>query len=302
MDIKIQRKPGRPRKTPLKTQLKRNGISLTPLHSDNFLEMIYDSPVIFKRIFTLFKAMAIQDMCIEFREKNINILTLDHLKKSHIKVTINCENINHYYCKEPINSYVNPKNIEKIIKVLDNDYTSMTFLLKTATNRSMLHIIFKNSINIDEYREIELIKPSSNTYNISFDESKYPIKFRLPSKYFKKIIMDISSFSDTLSINKIGESPLSIVYVSKDKTINSRHVVQDSKSISLISNITEDDIFSSSIHTDYIKPLSNSLLSDYIFISADNHQNMIFKICADKNTKPNSEPTIVILINTQTVH
>ena len=61
----------------------------------------------------------------------------------------------------------------------------MTFLLKTISNRSSLHIIFKNSMQIDEYREIELIKPSNNVYNVSFDDFKYPVKFTLPSKFVR---------------------------------------------------------------------------------------------------------------------
>ena len=299
MDSKTRRKPGRPRKTPVKKQLKRSGISTTPINVENCMEMVYDTPIMFKRIFTLFKAMAIQNICIEFKENTVNILTPDHLKKSYVKVTVNCENLNHYYCREPINSYINPKNLEKIIKVIDNDYTSMTFLLKTISNRSSLHIIFKNSIQIDEYREIELIKPSTNIYDISFDDFKYPVKFTLPSKYFKKIITDISTFSDSFTITKVGASPLALTYISKDKTVCARHIVQDSKSIALVAEITEDDIFSSSVNIDYIKPLSNSLLSDFISISADNHNNMIFKLAVDRNNE--GLPTINIFINTQTI-
>ena len=297
MDSKTRRRPGRPRKTPVKKQLKRSGISNAPINVENCMEMVYDTPVMFKRIFTLFKAMAVQHICIEFREKTVNILTPDHLKKSYAKINVNCENLNHYYCMEPINSYINPKNLEKIIKVIDNDYTSMTFLLKTISNRSSLHIIFKNSMHIDEYREIELIKPSDNIYDVSFDDLKYPVKFTLPSKYFKKIITDISTFSDSFTITKVGLSPLAITYISKDKTVCARHIVQDSKAISLLANITEDDIFSSSVNIDYIKPLSNSLLSDFISISADNRNNMIFKLAVDRNS--DGRPTINIYVNTK---
>lgn len=289
-----KKKPGRPRKKPIKKPLKRNGISDKPMNSENCMEMIYDMPSVFKRIFTLFKSMAIKEICIEFTEKTIDIITVDHLKKSHIKVVIRCDKINHYYCKEPIKSYLNPKNMEKIIQVLDKNYQSIAFVLKSITNRSVLNIIFKNDIKIDEYREIDLIQASNNSFDALFDTSDYPIKFVLPGKYFKKFINDISSFSDTLTINKIGSTPLTFSYTSKDKTVKSKHIVQSAESIKLVANIAEDDIFSSSIQIDYIKPLSSSLLSDYVSISADTHRNMIFKVDVDYKT-------IEILVNTNTV-
>ena len=289
-----KKKPGRPRKKPLKKPLKRNGISEHPLNADNCMEMIYDMPSVFKRIFTLFKSMAVKEICMEFKENTIDILTTDHLKKSHIKVVIKCDKINHYYCKEPIKSYLNPKNMEKIIQVLDKNYMTIAFVLKTITNRSILNIIFKNDIEIDEYREIDLIQASNTAYNMSFESDNYPIKFVLPGKYFKKFINDISSFSDTLTINKIGSSSLTFSYTSKDKTVKSKHIVQSPDSIQLVSLICNDDIFSSSIQIDYIKPLSSSLLSDYVSIAADTHKNMIFKVDVDNKT-------IEILVNTNTI-
>lgn len=289
-----KKKPGRPRKKPLKKPMKRNGITDTPLNTDNYMEMIYDMPSVFKRIFTLFKSMAVKEICMVFKEKSIDVVTTDHLKKSHIKLIINCEKINHYYCKEQIKSYLNPKNMEKIIQVLDKNYMSIAFVLKTITNRSILNIIFKNDIKIDEYREIDLIQSSNSSFDISFDDINYPIKFILPGKYFKKFINDISSFSDTLTINKIGPTPLTFSYTSKDKTVKSKHIVQSPNAIKLVSTIADDDIFSSSVQIDYIKPLSSSLLSDHVAISADTHKNMIFKIDVDNKT-------IQILINTNTI-
>lgn len=293
-NIPAKKKPGRPRKKPLKKPMKRNGISKKPLNVDNCVEMIYDMPSVFKKIFSLFKSMAVKEICMSFDKKTIEIITTDHLKKSNIKVIIICEKINHYYCKEPIKSYLNPKNIEKIIQVLDKNYLSIAFVLKTITNRSSLNIIFKNEIKIDEYREIDLIQSTTETNNTSFDNSDYPIKFVLPSKYFKKLVNDICSFSDTLTINKIGSCPLTFSYTSKDKTVKSNHIVQDPAAIKLVGLVADDDIFSSSIQVDYIKPLSSSLLSDHISISADIHKNMIFKIDVDGNT-------IQILISTNTV-
>ena len=184
--------------------------------------------------------------------------------------------------------------MEKIIQVLDKNYTSIAFVLKTNTNRSKLTVIFKNEIKIDEIREINLIQKNQTESKTSFDTSEYSINFKLPNKYFKKIINDASSFSDILTINKTGTSPLVFSYTSKDKSIISKHVVQSPEGINLQSNLTSDDIFSSSVRLDYIKPLSNSLLSDFIEIYTSNNKNILFKSFIDNKT-------IKVTIVTETV-
>ena len=294
-NVPVKKKPGRPRKRPLKKPMKRKGVSTSPLNVSNMMEMIYDMPSVFKRIFTLFKSMAVKEICMHFEQNQISIVTADHLKKTNIRVNIDCKKINHYYCKEPSRIYLNPKNMEKIIQVLDKNYMSIAFVLKTITSKSVLTIIFKNDIKIDEHREIGLIQSSRNTSTPSFEDAGYPVKFTLPGKYFKKFVNDISSFSDTLTISKVGDGALTFSYTSKDKTVKSKHIVQSPESISLISSVSNDDIFSSSVQIDYIKPLSSSLLSDFVSISADTHKNMIFKIAIDNKT-------IEILINTNTVN
>lgn len=291
----VKKKPGRPRKTPIKKPLKRNGIAKEPLNKENYMEMIYDMPSVMKRIFTLFKSLAIKELCIEFGESDICIFTTDHLKKSNVKVCFKCAKINHYYCEAPIKINLNPDNVEKIIQVLNKDYTSIVFTLKKSTNRSILNIIFKNHIKIDEYREIDIIQTNDNNRQAVFDTLGYPVQFVFPSKYFKKLVGDVSTFADTLTINKVGEGPLTFSYISKDKTVKAKYVVQSPEPIKLKSLVAKGEIFSSSVRIDYIKPLSSSLLSESIHVAADSHKNMIFRSSVDNNT-------IDIFVNTETVN
>jgi hypothetical protein len=294
MEEEKKKRPGRPRKKPLKKVLGRNGISQSPLNPDHCVEVVYDIPLNFKRIFTLFKSMATKNICISFRVASFEITATDHLKKSFIKVIINCLKLNHYYCSEDIKCHLNSKNIEKIIQVIDKNYNSIAFVVKRSTSRSSLSIIYKNEIKIDEIREIDLIQSDASDIPVSFDDTDYPVKFVLPSKYFKKIITDIGSFSDILTISKVGLSQLTLSYTSKDKTIKSRHIVQSPGLINLLSNVPESDIFSSSVQIEYIKPLSNSLVSDNILVSASSTKNMIFKLSIDNDT-------IQLMVNTVTI-
>ena len=280
----IKKKPGRPRKTPLKKRMKREGISATPINAANDMEMIYDMPSVFKKIFALCKTMAVGDLSISFDRKQVKISAVDHYKKSHISIVIHGSKINHYYCKKPTVINLNPKNMEKIIQILNKNYISVAFVLKTVTSKSSLTIIFKNSIKIDECREIDLIQNTNPPPNVSFDVMNYPIKFRLPGKYFKKIINDISLFSDVLTISKVGNSPLLFKYTSEDKTVKSTYIVKCEKSINLHAAVCDSDIFSTSVNIAYVKPLSSTLISEYMEICADTRKNMIFKTSIDEGT------------------
>lgn len=298
-DKKVEKKkPGRPRKNPIKKPMKRNGISNKPMNNENYIEMIYDKPSVFKKLFYLFKSMAVNDICIEFNKEYIYIITADHLKKSHIRVKIFSNRINHYYCEESHKIYLNPRNMEKIIQTLDKNYISIAFIIKKKSTRSILNILCKNEINIDDYREIDILEPNESLEDVKYDIVNYPIKFTLPGKYFKKLISDMGSFSDIWSITKYGKNHLTFKYISRDKTVKTRHIVKSPKDIKLISTIADDDIFSSSVRIDYIKPISNSLISEEINIAVDNKKNMIINIEIDKQ---NNKPSILVSVNTDII-
>ena len=287
----IKKKPGRPRKFPVKNVVKKTGLSNKPLNEEHLVEFVYDNPLSLKKIFCLFKSMYITELCIEFKQDIIEFTTVDHLKKSFIKVVIYCKNTNFYYCGEVIKIYVNPNNLEKIIQVLDKNYISIAFVLKAVSSRSILNIIYKNETEIDEFREIDLIKPNSGFIVPSFSDEGYTIKFMLSCKYFKKLVTDTGIFADILTIEKIGKNPIMFIHTSNDKSVKTRHIVQSEKNIQLVSMISEDEIFSSSVHIEYIKPLSSAMVSDNVYISVDNSKNMIFRSEIDKKT-------IEVFINT----
>ena len=64
---KIEKKrPGRPRKTPLRKPRPRDGIVSSPSDSTNFIELIYDKPLIFKKLWQYFKLMAVDKIQLIF--------------------------------------------------------------------------------------------------------------------------------------------------------------------------------------------------------------------------------------------
>jgi len=76
-----KKRPGRPRKTPLREPRPRNGIVIKPKEPTNFIEFLYDKPLIFKKLWQYFKLMAVDKIQIIFRVSEIILWCEDHHKK-----------------------------------------------------------------------------------------------------------------------------------------------------------------------------------------------------------------------------
>ena len=62
------------------------GIVCAPNCNDHKMELIYNDPKIFKKIFGMFKGYFVDDVFINFNLDNVYILTKDHTKKTIIKI------------------------------------------------------------------------------------------------------------------------------------------------------------------------------------------------------------------------
>jgi hypothetical protein len=281
-----KKRPGRPRKTPLREPRPRNGIVAIPKDETNFIEFLYDKPLIFKKIWQYFKLMAVDKIQIIFRKTEIILWGEDHHKKSKMRIKINANKINHYYCSEELDIGMSCKNPEIIMNTIDKSYTSILFLSKINYTQKDIRIILNNEIEIDESHRIELIGEYDKISNeTQFLDEDYTIKFQLPGRYFKKMISDIRAFSDQITIRQDSpEDPLIFEYTKNDKKIKSYHIVRNNKTINFSSKLKADDTFRVSFKIDYVKPISSALLSENITIYAHENKPLMFSILMDKNT------------------
>lgn len=285
MEATSKRGPGRPKKTPKRAALPKTGISNAPLYiNNNVLEFTYDKPIVFKKLWTYFKAMAIEKILTIFRPNEVIFYGEDHYKKSQMRVHINVHKINHYYLKDEFNINLVNKKLELIMSTIDKTYNSVIFMSKSTSVGQNIKIVLNNDVDIaEEYHTIEL----TNNNLVMKDESlfldeDYPIKFELPARYFKKMISDVRSFSDELSIKQEGQSqPLVFEYVTADKKIRSENIVKNNKNIKFTSKIAKNNIFKTTFKVDYVKPVSSALLADSITIYASEEKQLMFKIDID---------------------
>jgi hypothetical protein len=297
--IEIEKKrPGRPKKHIEKKVISRDGIVNEPLNKDKELvsplsvhvvELLYDNPLLLKKIFHLFKTMNVSSIRVLFHYKSVRMYAIDHLEKSQVYIKIFGKKMNRYYCEEPLEISFSPTNIEKISQTFTKDHSQFIIAIDRQYKRSKVCVIVSND-EIDDDSVYKIDTETVDPYDWTIEnelkhEISYPIKFELPAKYFKRKVADCGPLCDILRIEKNGGECLRFSYNFKDKHGEHSTYLKNSGKINLISAIEENDIFSTSIYLEHIKHFSSALIAEEIHISADKERNLIFTAYLDQEEK-----------------
>lgn len=282
-DAAEKKRPGRPKKKVVTMPVEFHGIVEAPVNPDDFLELVYCNPLLFKKVLQQLKAFEVSEVEMNFDPIGLKIMAKDHLGKSNIYTTIDGKCMNLYYCKAPLRICVKRDNLEKVLGALGKNHYKITFILK-ENYRSTLYCIIKDiEYDNDDSYEIDVVFKPEDQGRAGFkdDDTNYPIKFKISSKHFKNRISNIRRLSPTFTIQKCGNEPLQFTF-DKAQKVNWIGVYNDSKKIGLESTLPPDDIFSVSVYIDYIKPFSNSNIGEEVFIAADKREKMSFMTRLDK--------------------
>lgn len=287
-NLPTKRPVGRPKIVKSEPQpTTRKGIVAEPDISAHVLEMVHDAPVNLKKIFTLFKLMDTRDIKMEFRLTGVRISGSGHLKHNFIDLNIDSAKLTQYFCKHNIIMVIDQKNLEKVIQKIDKSYDSIHFIANRDSYMKELYIVLNDeSQGVKEYHTISLLETATNDDNVinTIPYEYYPLSFVLPSKYFKKVISDISKFSKDFTVERRAGIPLSFPYDSNSKTIDVNHVFTNPDLFKIVSSVQDNEMISTSVRIEYIQSLATSLLSNYIKIFVDHENMMVFKTTVDDAT------------------
>ncbi len=284
-----KRRVGRPKLIkPAPQAASRKGIVAEPKYSENALEMIYDEPVNLKKIFTMFKLMDTRDVKMEFRLSGVRISGAGHLKHNFIDLNIDSSKLTGYFCRHNIIMIIDQKNLEKIIQKIDKSYTNIFFIAKQDSYMKELYIVLNDDEQgVREIHKISLLESSNSTDdNIvsAIPYSSYPLAFTLPSKYFKKVIGDISKFSKDFTVERRANVPLAFPYDSNSKTIDVSHEFTKADLFKIKCSLPDNEFISTTVRIEYIQSLATALLSDYVNVYVDHENMMVFKTTIDDDT------------------
>ena len=287
-----KKRPGRPKKKISKDSIPKSGIVDTPsVEADDermqtTIEVVYSNPEMWKKIFTEFKNLAVDSVRMQFHETGISIITKDHLEKSEVLVEILGDRLNRYYCEAPLEIGVDLHHFLQIMQTLKKDHTKITFSSIRQSQRSKLRVVLHNAtMNEDSGYNVDVrtIEPYDGTIREDLlHEPEYPLSFELDAKYFKNKVADWLRLGEVIKIEKSSTGPLTINHVFDDKKGDHETTFKDSKKISLVANIEEDDLFAVSVLLQNLKPISTSTVADKIKISAHENYRLIFTSLIDQ--------------------
>lgn len=281
-----KRRVGRPRIIkPAPQAAARKGIVAEPVVADHVLELVYDMPVNMKKIFTLFKLMDTRDVKMEFRLSGVRISGAGHLKHNFIDLHIDSSKLTQYFCKHNIIMVIDQKNLEKVIQKIDKSYNSIHFIANQDSYMKELYIVLNDELQgVKEYHTISLLETSSGADdNVvgTLPYQKYPLSFTLPSKYFKKVVGDISKFSKDFTVERRAGVPLAFPYDSNSKTIDVHHIFTKADLFKINSSMSDSEFLSTTVRIEYIQSLATALLADQVNVFVDRENMMVFKTTID---------------------
>lgn len=277
-----RKKPGRPKKTAvISIGNDVRGVQDTAIDGDNVVEFTYDNPVLIKKIISLYKSYEAENIEFVFTPTEFKMIAKDHLQKSSIYVTIRCDVMNHYYCKDDLRITVRRENFDKILCSIEKDQHKMLMFIKAISKRNTLNIVLHNCrFDKDNTYNIPIELPTNAQNNRAADPI-YPIHFTLDSKHFKSEIVKIGKMTDKVIFQKDGTKPLEITF-SSDQKINYCGIYNDSSKISLQSTIVDDEIVHVMVNIEDIKPYSNVCLAELTNISLSNDSDICFTSNLDR--------------------
>lgn len=281
-----KRGPGRPRQKNIDIEkVKKIGIDTVPHFPENIVEFSYALPKNIKGIFNIFKLMQCRDIRFEFTPMNVTITAIGHSEQNFINVVVDGMKLNRYYCKHPVNAIIARKNLDKITQKIDPSYSHIHIIIKEDSYRKNINIILNDENNkVNEYHVINIIEDITENIDHIFSNlhyHNYPLNFRMNSKYFKKVIGDISKYSKEFAIEKREGIILKFPYSTNSDNVVGYNLFTDASKFNIKSTLEPDDFILVSVNIEYITPLSNSLISDNINIYVDKENKMCFKCGID---------------------
>lgn len=295
--VPVKKGPGRPRKHVLKPPPQKVGLLKEPTTSDNLVELIYDKPGIFKKICSYWSSLNSDKIHFVFTQKNMTLYTKNYKESNTVGINFDGSKMNQYYCPQDLKISVSFANLELIMQKLDKIYESISFVIQKKHQKRRLDIILQNEFNMPEYFKVDIIMDdttSADTFRDWFtDPVPYALEFKLPGKYFKKMISDTKQFDKQWTIEKYGvDGNLTFKYKSGNGQVDATVVPKNTKEMGLKSSVSAKEIFSVSVYVDNIKPTSSAQLADTVLVRAAKDRALWISAELDENAI-----TLNVLIN-----
>lgn len=301
MEVVPKKGPGRPKKAVGVAAMEVAGIIPPPAGDPgNLAGLTYANPMLFKRMFHLFKQYAVSEVDMCWGANGLEIAVVDHLMKSHIAVTVAGACMNAYYCVEPIRIQMRRGSLDHIATAIGKAHTRITMVVRQSetVGRVSLCIAIRNSdVDSDSQHCVDAMHRVAFEPEVQHDDTDYPIKFHFTSAHFKLVVSNARKLSKTITIEQVGSGPMRLT-IPAAEDLGWDEVYDSPAKIGLVSTLADGEIFTVDMTLDYIKPLSSNIIGDMVHIAAHRTEHMSFTTHLDKNAAGNPAATIKIYTET----
>lgn len=308
-----KRGPGRPRNPKTHMVIPRQGIVSKPSNlvrvpnADQVyaVELMYDNPQMFRRIFRITNSMKVSDIRIRFNPDCMEIYAIDHLAASQIYYRIAGKMMNLYYCERVVEFGVKAKEIFDTCECAGRDTDRIMFTMRRAHLCRKLKITTTyDTLGEQEERELSVEPIAEYNWDIRAlveAEQDYHIKFTLPFKYFKDKITDYgNNHCEVLKVQKTHNTMLRFHYEHKSGVCNT--YFKHPEKINLKCTLPEGEIFSTGFNLSHVYELAScSTITPEIGISCHKNSPFIFTLLmdrdmVDKKLVPGTEKCVIKVV------
>jgi len=291
-----KRGPGRPPKKDKKKRIERLGIVEAPSNAVrnsgdklNAMELVYENPQMFKKIFALFKVYAVELIHVCFDKDRLSMYAVDHTNHVTINVEILGSMMNRYFIEEPINIDLDTNQFYRIFQVIGKDFTRILFMTNRANIRVTLWMIFLDEQNNKSTYQIQLndVKEGKitleQTKELFAAAQKYPVSFELDHKFLKNKIAEMSNLSKKFVIQQDmtnKNSNMCFVATTDDSKIKNTSPIKNPGKSNLVNNYN-GQLFTAPVFVNHIRPFVSASLGDNIKIMVDDKKDIVFKVDLD---------------------
>lgn len=314
----VKRGPGRPPNKKKETKLVRSGIVKQPSNAgsehEHTVEIIYDNPLMFKKIFGLFKEYNVIQIEVMFDVNKTYMYAMNHHNTVSIMAEILGEQMNSYYVAAPLYMSFDTKSFHNIFKGINKDYNQIMFATNAAFQNANIWMVFEREYHASKYK-IELNTQNDNSAMLKHSILKsvnqnvdYLVSFDINFKELKDKISEYSHITKKINIELVSSYSKSnqlqsyVEFTCSDASgkINNISLYTNPSSMNLVSKCDNISTFIAPMWINNIEPLARSLISDKIRFHVDEHQDMVFVTELDldlkgKKSVPGTEKCVIKL-------
>lgn len=280
-----KRGPGRPRKRDQSEKIPLNGISSKPAVKSHVMELSYENPKIFKRIFQLFKGHNCNEVLITFEKETITMKSKSHQETCFNIVCLRGAYMNHYYCKDKYTVAIKRETMGEIVNSFGKEHAFVDIILRENDYKNYLYINTKDQVmDRTEGYQISLINIMNcevKEDDFKFSHVNYPLSFEMPGGHFRKVVNEFDKKTNIIEIRKNGSEPLTFTY-NCDKTTH-ESIYNKPEKINLKSDIDDNDMLAVNINVKQLRSFTTIVgTNEKIYFHVDKFSPLSVMINVDE--------------------